>query len=77
LTKVDVTAPEVLVLRLPAARFERVSVTVTLGLSTSLTTMSVRFSGVSSVKVSAVLRLVAMGDPSKTVTSSIFQELTV
>jgi hypothetical protein len=37
------------VLRLPAAAFDKVSVAVTLALSTSLITMSVRFSGVSSV----------------------------
>ena len=36
-------------LRLPAAGFDSVRVAVTLALSTSLTTMSIRFSGVSSV----------------------------
>ena len=47
------TAPKVAVLRLPATGFERVSVAVTVALSTSLTTMSTRFSAVSSVYVSA------------------------
>jgi hypothetical protein len=46
---VEVTAFEVAVLRAPAALFDSVSLTVTLALSTSETTMSVRFSGVSSV----------------------------
>ena len=43
------TAPAVPVFRLPAAGMESVSVAVTLALSTSLTTMSVRFFAVSSV----------------------------
>ena len=47
--KVEVTSPEVAVFKLPAARSESVRVTVTLALSTSLTTMSVRLSAVSSV----------------------------
>ena len=46
---VDVTAPEVPVDKPPAAAFERVSVAVTDELSISDTTMSIRFSGVSSV----------------------------
>ncbi len=46
---VEVTAPDVPVFRLPAAALDKVSVTVTLALSTSLTTISVRLSGVSSV----------------------------
>ena len=46
---VEVTEPEVPVSRLPAAGFDSVSVTVTFALSTSLTTISVRLSGVSSV----------------------------
>ena len=46
---VEVTAPEVAVFNAPAAAFDSVSVAVTFGLSISLTTMSVRFSGVSSV----------------------------
>jgi len=44
-----VTSPEVAVFKLPAATSESVRVTVTLALSTSLTTMSVRLSAVSSV----------------------------
>ncbi len=58
---VEVTDPEVPVLRLPAAVFDSVSVTVTFALSTSATTMSVRFSAVSSVYVSPALRFVAVG----------------
>ena len=58
---VEVTAPEVAVLKLPAAALDNVKLAVTAGLSTSLTTMSVRFSGVSSVYVSAALRFVAVG----------------
>jgi hypothetical protein len=45
----DVTVPDVSVLRLPAAGSLSVRVMVTLVLSTSLTTMSTRSSGVSSV----------------------------
>src|SRR5262245_17799497 len=48
-TYVDVTEPDVPVFKLPAAGLDNVSVTVTVGLSTSLTTISVRFSAVSSV----------------------------
>ena len=48
-TYVEVTVPEVVVFKLPAAVLDSVRVTVTLALSTSLTTMSARFSGVSSV----------------------------
>ena len=47
--KVEVTAPEVPVVRLPAAVLDRVSVAVTVALSTSVATMSVRFFAVSSV----------------------------
>ena len=46
---VEVTAPEVPVFKLPAATFERVRVAVMVALSTSLATMSIRFSAVSSV----------------------------
>ena len=46
---VEVTVPDVPVFKLPAATFDRVRVAVTLALSTSLATMSVRFSAVSSV----------------------------
>src|SRR6185503_20849688 len=45
----------------PAAGFDKVKVAVTLALSTSLTTISIRFNGVSSVYVSAALRFVAVG----------------
>ena len=48
-------------LKLPAAAFDSVTVAVTFALSTSLTTMSIRFSAVSSVYVSAALRFVAVG----------------
>ena len=48
-TKVEVTAPDVPVVRLPAATSDKVSVTVTVALSTSVTTMLVRLSSVSSV----------------------------
>ena len=47
--KLDVTAPDVPVFKLPAAAFDRVSVAVRLAWSRSATTISVRFSGVSSV----------------------------
>ena len=43
------TAPDVPVFRLPAAGSDSVSVAVTVALSTSLTTISVRLRGVSSV----------------------------
>src|SRR5438477_525583 len=56
-----VTAPEVAVVRLPAATFDRVRVAVMLALSTSLATMSIRLSVVSSVYVSSALRVVAVG----------------
>src|SRR5688572_23965907 len=61
LTKVEVTLPDVPVLRLPAAVVDSVNVAVTLALSASDATMSVRFSGVSSVNVSAADRFVAVG----------------
>ena len=48
-TNVEVTAPDVPVLRLPAATSDRVSVAVTFALSTSLATMLIRFNAVSSV----------------------------
>src|ERR1043166_4324733 len=60
-TYVDVTEPEVPVFKLPAAGLDRVNVAVTLALSASLITMSIRLSGVSSVYVSPALRLVAVG----------------
>ena len=47
--------------RLPAAGLDRVRVAVTLALSTSLATMSMRLSAVSSMYVSAAERLVAVG----------------
>ena len=47
--KVEVTLPEVPVLRLPAATFDKVKVAVTLTLSRSPMTMSVRLRAVSSV----------------------------
>ena len=47
--------------RLPALALDSVKVAVMLALSTSLTTMSVRFSAVSSVYVSAAFKLVAIG----------------
>ena len=46
---VEVTTPEVAVVKLPAAEFDSVNVAVTLALSTSEMTISVKFSGVSSV----------------------------
>ena len=46
---VEVTAPEVPVFKLPAGGLERVSVAVTLALSTSVITISIRFKGVSSL----------------------------
>src|SRR5436190_2145264 len=45
-TKVEVTAPEVAVVRVPAAVFDSVNVAVTLGLSGSVMTISIRLSGV-------------------------------
>ena len=53
--------PDVAVLKLPALVLESVSVIVSVALSTSLTTMSVKSSAVSSVKVSAALKFVAVG----------------
>ena len=47
--------------RLPAATLDKISEAVTLPPSTSLMTMSVRFSAVSSVYVSGALRFVALG----------------
>ena len=58
---VEVTVPDVPVLSVPALTSESVNVTVTLALSTSLTTMFVRSSGVSSVYVSGADRFVATG----------------
>ena len=58
---VEVTAPEVAVVRLPALMSERVNVTVTLGESTSLTTISNKSREVSSVYDSAASRFVAVG----------------
>jgi hypothetical protein len=46
---VDVTLPDVPTLRLPAAGFDKVRVTVTVVLSASLTTMLVRLRATSSV----------------------------
>ena len=61
--KVEVTAPEVAVERVPAAASERVRVAVRVSpLSGSVMTMSVRLkAAASSVKLSAALRLVAVG----------------
>ena len=55
------TAPEVPVVRLPAAVLDRVRVAVTFALSMSLATMLTRLSVVSSTYVSAADRLVAVG----------------
>jgi hypothetical protein len=49
LARLQVTAPEVNVLKLPADVSDKVSVAVTLALSTSVITMLVRLSGISSV----------------------------
>jgi hypothetical protein len=46
---VDVTTPEDAVESEPAVRSDRVNLAVTLALSTSLTTISIRFRAVSSV----------------------------
>ena len=43
---VEVTVPAVAVFKLPAATFDRVKIAVTVGLSTSLITMSIRFNAV-------------------------------
>ena len=54
-------------LKLPAAKSDRVNVAVTRSPSTSVMTMSIRSSGVSSVYVSAASRLVAVGASSTAV----------
>ena len=48
-TKVDVTKFDVATLKLPATVFDKVNVAVTVALSTSVITISVRFSAVSSM----------------------------
>jgi hypothetical protein len=65
LLKVEVTAPEVAVLKVPAAVVESVSVAVRLPPSESEATISIRLSGTSSTYVSAALRLVALGEAAK------------
>jgi hypothetical protein len=58
---VDVTGPDVPVLKPPKLGFDNVNVAVTVELSMSLTTMSIRFSDVSSVYVSAADKFDAVG----------------
>ena len=67
---VEVTAPDVPVLKLPSDVLDNVNVAVTDALSTSLTTMSVRFNGVSSVYDSAADKFVADGASFTAVTVS-------
>ena len=59
--KLELTPLTVAVDKLPAAGFERVRVALIVGLSTSLTTMSIKFCDVSGLYCSAAERLVAVG----------------
>jgi hypothetical protein len=74
---VEVTAPDVAVLKLPALALDKTNVAVNTLLSISLPTMSIKSSGVSSVYDSAAAKFVALGGSFTGVTVSLIVSVEV